>query len=96
MEVKRRKIRDLAQRLHGQVTFEIGVDVGEYQVEAFCVGGVAQQVRHWMEAPGSTVGNRLDYTGVPAPSRVCSDRDELPVRLGRLGCTVLKATGQVI
>lgn len=57
MEVKRRKVRDLAQRLHGQVTFEIGVDVGEYCIEALCVGGVARQVRHCMEAPGNTVGN---------------------------------------
>jgi hypothetical protein len=28
-----------------------------------------------MEAPGNTVGSSVDYTGVPAPSRVCSGRD---------------------
>jgi hypothetical protein len=35
MEVKRRKVRHMAQRLHRQVTFEIGINVGEYGVEAF-------------------------------------------------------------
>jgi hypothetical protein len=72
MEVKHRKVRHMAQRLHRQVTFEIGINVGEYGVEAFCVGEVARHVRHWEKAPGSTVGNRVDYNGVNAPSRVCS------------------------
>jgi hypothetical protein len=47
MEVKRRKVRHMAQRLHRQVTFEIGINVGEYGVEAFCVSEIARHVRHW-------------------------------------------------
>jgi len=52
MEVKHRKMRHLAQRLHRQVTFKIRVDISEYDVEALCVGGVAWQVRHGLQAPG--------------------------------------------
>ena len=71
VEVKRRKIRHLAQRLHRQVTFKIRVDISEYGVEALCVGGVAWQVRHWMEAPGYALDDRINYSDMPAPSRTC-------------------------
>src|SRR5450830_215887 len=47
MEVKRRKVRHMAQRLHRQVTFEIGINVGEYGVEAFCVSEMGRHVGHW-------------------------------------------------
>jgi hypothetical protein len=47
MEVKRRKVRHMAQRLHRQVTFEIGINVGEYGVEAFCVSEMGRPVGHW-------------------------------------------------
>ncbi|MNP26297.1 hypothetical protein D3C76_1191470 [compost metagenome] len=71
MEVKCRKVRHMAQRIHRQITFEILINVGEDGVEAFCVSEVGRHVRHWEKAPGSTVGNRVDYSDVNAPSRVC-------------------------
>src|SRR5471030_3290349 len=72
MEVKRRKVRHMAQRLYRQVTVEMLINVGEHGVETLCVSDVDRRVRHWDKAPGSTVGNRVDYRGVNAPSRACS------------------------
>lgn len=40
MKVERREIGDATERFDGQVSIEMGVDVGEDRFEAFGVGGV--------------------------------------------------------
>ncbi|MCY1460198.1 hypothetical protein D9M71_777370 [compost metagenome] len=46
MKMKHRKVRHLAQGFYRQITFEVGVDVGEHSAEALGVGGVGRQVGH--------------------------------------------------
>lgn len=66
MEVKRRKIRHLAQRLQRQVTFEILIDVGEYGVEALRVSDVDRRVEHWDKL--LEVGSAIESTIATEPA----------------------------
>src|SRR5476651_960871 len=69
MEVKRRKVRHMAQRLHRQVTFEIGINVGEYGVEAFCVSEMGRHVGHWEKL--LEVRSAIEST-IAAPTRLAA------------------------